>query len=57
MDLLVHAGGTNAIHQKFPLERFFWDVHVAVQHLAGLPSNFESGGKALLSLHPSDPGW
>ena len=57
VDLLFHAAGTNAIHQKYPLERFFRDIHVAVQHVAGLPSNFESAGQVLLGLRPKDPGW
>lgn len=57
VDLLFHAAGTNAIHQKLPLERFFRDIHVAVQHGAGLLSNFESGGQVLLGLQPPDPGW
>ncbi|MCI0878969.1 MAG: acyl-CoA dehydrogenase family protein [Chloroflexi bacterium] len=57
VDLLFHAAGTNAIHRKYPLERFFRDIHVAVQHVAALPSNFESAGQVLLGLRPSDPGW
>ena len=57
VDLLFHAAGTNAIHRKYPLERFFRDIHVAVQHVAGLPSNFESAGQVLLGLRPKDPGW
>ena len=57
VDLLFHAAGTNAIHRKYPLERFFRDIHVAVQHVGGLPSNFDSAGQALLGLRPSDPGW
>ena len=38
VDLLFHAAGTNAIYRKHPLERFFWDIHVAVQHGSGLTS-------------------
>jgi alkylation response protein AidB-like acyl-CoA dehydrogenase len=57
VDLLFHAAGTNAIHRKHPLERYFRDVHVAVQHGAALLSNFESGGQALLGLRPSGVGW
>ena len=57
IDLLFHAAGTNAIHRRHPLERFFRDVHVAVQHVSGLPSNFDSAGQALLGIRPSDPGW
>ena len=57
VDMLFHAAGTNAIHQKYPLERFFRDIHVSVQHGAGLLSNFDSGGQAMLGIKPSDPGW
>jgi hypothetical protein len=28
-----------------------------VQHAAGLPAHMEAAGKALLGLHPADPGW
>ena len=57
VDLLFHAAGTNAIHQRHPLERFFRDIHVAAQHGAGLRSNFESAGQVLLGLQPQDHGW
>jgi alkylation response protein AidB-like acyl-CoA dehydrogenase len=57
VDKVFHAAGTNAIYTRLPLERAFRDVHVAVQHAAGLPSYFESAGKALLGLRPSEPGW
>jgi indole-3-acetate monooxygenase len=57
VDKVFHAAGTNAIYTRLPLERAFRDVHVAVQHAAGLPSYFESAGKALLGLRPGDPGW
>ena len=57
VDLLFRAGGTNTIHHKHSIERFFRDLHVAGQHAAGLSSNVESAGKAHLGLHPSGPGW
>jgi alkylation response protein AidB-like acyl-CoA dehydrogenase len=57
VDKVFHAAGTNAIYTRLPLERAFRDVHVAVQHAAGLPSYFESAGKVLLGLRPGDPGW
>ena len=57
VDLLFHAAGTNAIHQRNGLERRFRDVHVVVQHGAGLLSNYEFGGQSLLGLRPSDAGW
>jgi alkylation response protein AidB-like acyl-CoA dehydrogenase len=57
VDKVFHAAGTNAIYTSLPLERAFRDVHVAVQHGAALPSYFESAGKVLLGLRPTDPGW
>ena len=57
VDLLFHAAGTNAIHRRHGLERRFRDAHVVVQHGAGLPANYESGGQALMGLSPKDPGW
>ena len=57
VDLLFHAAGTNAIHRRYGLERRFRDAHVVMQHGAGLPANYESGGQALLGLPPKDPGW
>lgn len=57
VDLVFHAAGTNAVYSDNPLERYFRDVHVAVQHAAGLPGQYESAGKVLLGLHPTDPGW
>jgi indole-3-acetate monooxygenase len=57
VDLLFHAAGTNAVYEKNPLERHFRDIHVAVQHAAGLPMHMNAAGKALLGLRPTDPGW
>ena len=57
VDLLFHAAGTNAIFRKHPLERSFRDVHVAIQHLAGHVSNFESAGKVMFGLTPKEFGW
>ena len=57
VDLVFHAAGTNAVYRKYPLERYFRDIHTAVQHVAGLPSHYESAGKALLGLRPNDIGW
>lgn len=57
VDKVFHAAGTNAIYTRHPLERAFRDVHVAVQHGAGLPGYFESAGKVLFGLRPGDPGW
>jgi len=57
VDLVFHAAGTNAVYTRNPLERCFRDVHVAVQHAAGLPGHYESAGKVLLGLRPTDSGW
>ncbi|MFQ6026768.1 MAG: hypothetical protein ACE5Q6_04545 [Dehalococcoidia bacterium] len=57
VDLLFHAAGTNAVFRKHPLERYFRDIHVAVQHHAGLASVFETGGRVMLGLPPAGPGW
>ncbi|MBX9700814.1 MAG: hypothetical protein K2X74_15360, partial [Acetobacteraceae bacterium] len=57
VDKVFHAAGTNAIYTTLPLERAFRDVHVAVQHGAALPSYFESAGKVLMGLRPTDIGW
>jgi alkylation response protein AidB-like acyl-CoA dehydrogenase len=57
VSLLFHAAGTNAIYTRNPLERHFRDIHVAEQHNAAFPAHYESAGKALLGLRPSDPGW
>jgi alkylation response protein AidB-like acyl-CoA dehydrogenase len=48
VDLVFHAAGTNAILRQHPLERYFRDIHVAVQHGAGFASNYTSAGKVFL---------
>jgi indole-3-acetate monooxygenase len=57
VDLVFHAAGTNAIYSRNPLERYFRDVHVAVQHNTAFPAQYESAGKVLMGLRPADPGW
>jgi alkylation response protein AidB-like acyl-CoA dehydrogenase len=57
VDLVFHAAGTNAVYERNPLERHFRDIHVAVQHAAGLPAHMQAAGKVLLGLRPNDPGW
>jgi len=57
VDQVFHAAGTNAVYRKNRLERYFRDVHAAVQHAAGLSVHFEGAGKVLLGLRPSDIGW
>ena len=57
VDLVFHAAGTNAVYRKHPLERYFRDVHVAMQHAAGLPVHIESAGKIFLGLPFNEVGW
>jgi hypothetical protein len=57
VDLVFHAAGTNAVYADNRLERHFRDIHVAVQHAAGLPAHMQAAGKAFLGLRPDDPGW
>jgi alkylation response protein AidB-like acyl-CoA dehydrogenase len=57
VDLVFHAAGTNAIYTQNPLERYFRDIHVAVQHNAAFPAQYESAGKVLMGLRPTDIGW
>ncbi len=57
VDKVFHAAGSNAINTNLPLEMAFRDIHVAVQHGAALPGYFESAGKVLMGLRPTDPGW
>jgi alkylation response protein AidB-like acyl-CoA dehydrogenase len=57
VDRLFHAAGTNAVYRKHRLERYFRDIHAAVQHAAGLASHIEGVGKVLLGLRPNDIGW
>jgi alkylation response protein AidB-like acyl-CoA dehydrogenase len=57
VDLLFAAAGTNSIYTANPIERRFRDLHVAVQHYAAFPVHYESAGKVLMGLTPSEPGW
>jgi alkylation response protein AidB-like acyl-CoA dehydrogenase len=57
VDIVFQAAGTNAIYSSNPLERHFRDVHVVVQHNAAFDVHYESAGKVLLGLRPTDPGW
>jgi alkylation response protein AidB-like acyl-CoA dehydrogenase len=57
VDLVFHAAGTNAIYTRNPIERYFRDIHVAVQHNAAFPAQYESAGKVLMGLRPNDMGW
>ena len=57
IDMLYHASGTNAVRRSNLIERYFRDINAAMMHAAGLPANFEQGGRAALGLPPGAPGW
>jgi alkylation response protein AidB-like acyl-CoA dehydrogenase len=57
VDLVFHAAGTNAIFTINALERRCRDIHVAIQHNTAMVVHFESAGKVLMGLHPTEPGW
>ena len=57
IDMLYHASGTNAVRRTNLLERYFRDINAAMMHAAGLPANFEQGGRVALGLPPGAPGW
>ena len=48
--LVYHAACTSAIFTANPLERFFRDVHVAIQHRYASPEELYQAGRVLLSL-------
>lgn len=55
--IVFHAAGTSAIHTRNPLERHFRDIHVVVQHNSAFQVHYESAGKVVLGLRPTEPGW
>lgn len=57
VDIVFHAAGTNAVYRKNPLERYFRDIHVAVQHAAALPLHIEAAGKVLMGHPLQAVGW
>lgn len=57
VDIVFHAAGTHAIHKRNPIERYFRDIHVAVQHNAGFLSQYEAAGKVMMGVRPTDIGW
>ena len=56
VDLVFHAAGTNAIYSRNPLERYFRDIHVAVQHNSAFPAQYESGRKSADGVAPGRHG-
>ena len=57
VDLVFQAAGTNAAHTGNRLERYFRDSHVAVQHAASTPRNYETAGRVFLGLPADVGGW
>jgi len=57
VDLVFRAAGTNANYLANPLERQFRDIHAAAQHYAAFPIHYESAGKVLMGLRPTEVGW
>ena len=54
--MLYHASGTNAVRRGNLLERYFRDINAAMMHAAGLPANFEQGGRVAMELPPGARG-
>ena len=50
VDRLLRASGTAGVFTGAGLERRFRDLHVAVQHAAGLPMHIQAAGRVLLGL-------
>jgi alkylation response protein AidB-like acyl-CoA dehydrogenase len=57
VDLVFRAAGTNANFLANPIERQFRDIHAAAQHYAAFPVHYESVGKVLMGLQPTELGW
>jgi len=52
VDLIYTAAGSASVYSKGLIDRCFRDVHVAAQHTALHPSNYEVCGAVLLGLPP-----
>jgi len=50
VDRMYQAGGSTAIYERSPLQRYFRDVHVVTQHMAVAPATLELAGRILLGL-------
>jgi alkylation response protein AidB-like acyl-CoA dehydrogenase len=55
VDLMYTAAAGTAVYSNSPLDRCFRDVHVAAQHVALHPSNYEVCGRVMLGLSPDRP--
>jgi len=53
VDLIYSAAGSASVYSKGLIDRCFRDIHVAAQHTALHPSNYEVCGAVLLGLPPS----
>jgi alkylation response protein AidB-like acyl-CoA dehydrogenase len=52
VDLIYSAAGSASVYSNGLIDRCFRDIHVAAQHLAMHPTNYETCGAALLGLPP-----
>jgi alkylation response protein AidB-like acyl-CoA dehydrogenase len=52
VDLIYSAAGSASVYSNGPIDRCFRDIHVAQQHTALHPSNYEICGAVLLGLPP-----
>jgi alkylation response protein AidB-like acyl-CoA dehydrogenase len=52
VDLIYSAAGSTSVYSKGAIDRCFRDIHVAGQHMALHPTNYESCGAVLLGLPP-----
>jgi len=52
VDLVYAAAGSASVYSKDVFDRCFRDVHVAAQHMALHPANYEVCGAVLLGLPP-----
>jgi len=55
VDLIYSAAGSASVYSNGLIDRCFRDVHVAAQHTALHPSNYETCGAVMLDLPPARP--
>lgn len=55
VDLIYSAAGSASVYSNGPIDRCFRDVHVAAQHTALHPSNYETCGAVMLGLPAARP--
>ena len=55
VDLIYSAAGSASVYSNGLIDRCFRDVHVAAQHMALHPSNYEVCGAVMLGLPSARP--